>query len=729
MRPSLLFALATLAAPVHSATLSGTAVTRDGEPLPQVTLRLVGPSGARAVVSGAAGRFRADVEPGTYRLESALPGLVVSEPAEVRVTDDGRSVQVTLVPAPVREHVVVAAVRGEAPSSTLGVTVSALDHDRIVAREVIPLVQLLQDVPGVAVNRSGPLGRQATVFVRGGASGHTRVLVDGIPVNEPGGFFDHGSLLGLELQQVEVVRGAASSLYGSDALAGLIAVQTRRPAPGEPARAHLLAEGGSFGHRRGQGGVSGRSGRVDWNLAGLRVTTDNEGVNSTFRETAGVLALGVELSRRWSLQLTARGSDSFHGTPGQTAFGVIDHDSYFERTDVVSGLRLRGQGTRVRHELRAGLASSDQVSVDPASSGTFTPRFGDRVSVFGPMADFPNPAGFQNDTRRVTGGYLLEYDASRHLLSAGVDVERESGDLGTRGQTLLSPTRSNAGVYVQDRWTMAPTVFLTVGARLESNDSFGTAVVPRAALSWIAKEGGGRSTRLKASAGTGIKEPGFFESFGTSEFALGNPDLKAERSRTFDAGVEQRAWGGRVRVEATGFQHDYLDQIAYQLVDPATFRGTFVNLGRTRARGLELEMDAQPRRGLRFHGQYTYTDSEVVVSTNDFDPLLAPGKALLRRPRHTASFTAEGGPASGAVTAAMTVVRVGARADSDFAGLGLEENEDHTRVDARLRARAGGHAEVFAVAENLLDADYQEVLGYPALGRSLRFGLRLRAGR
>jgi vitamin B12 transporter len=724
------FVLAAVLAPVfaQAASLSGIVTASDGQPLRQVPLILSGASLTRSLVTTAGGRYEiAELAPGTYHVESGLRGLVVTPAADVRMEEHDVKLDLTLAPAPLREHVVVAAARGEAPSSTLGTTVTSLDQDRIEARAATSLTQLLLEVPGVAINRSGPVGRQATVFLRGGSSSHTRVLVDGIPVNEPGGYFDYGAQLGLDLQQVEVVRGAASSLYGSDALAGVIALQTRRPLPGEPTRMTLAAEGGSFAFQRYQAGASGHSGRLDWSASGARLLTDNEGPNSTFRESAGAVSVGADLGHSWSLQLTGRGGDSFHGTPGQTGLGELDADAYFERTDFVTGLRLRGSSGGLRHELRGGIARSNQLSVDPSDSGGYLPRYLGRVASF-PVSDYPNPTGYQNDTGRGVLGYQVEYGLGTHLVTGGVDAERESGDLGTRGEEILSPSRTNIGLYLQDRWAVTSSVFLTAGGRVEHNDSFGTAVVPRGAVSWILRSAGRNSTRLKASAGAGIKEPGFFESFGTSFYAQGNPDLKAERSHTYDGGIEQRGLDGRVRVELTAYRHDYRDQIAYTLADPATYRGTYVNLGQAKAQGVELELEAQPRPGIRVFGQYTYTDSTVVVSTSDFDPLLAAGKPLLRRPKNAGSLTVEGGPANGRFTAAATLVAVGARPDSDFAGLGLESNDAYTRVDARLRSRVSRRLELLAVAENLFDADYHEVLGYPALGRALRFGVRVNAG-
>src|SRR5262249_52275777 len=159
-------------------------------------------------------------------------------------------------------------------------------------------------------------------------------------------------------------------------------------------------------------------------------------------------------------------------------------------------------------------------------------------------------------------------------------------------EPLLHPERTNVGAYAQDR-IVAGSVFLTLGGRVEHNASYGTRFVPRAAAAW--RLGASGATTLKASGGAGVEEPTFFDSVGVSFYAQGYPDLRRETGVTFDAGIEQRLAADRVRLEATVFHHDYRDQINFQVVDPVTFQGTFVNLGKTRARGLELEAEAAPR--------------------------------------------------------------------------------------------------------------------------------------
>jgi vitamin B12 transporter len=703
--------------------LAGTVRTSDGTPVPNLVLIVRGPDAARTVVTGPEGLYRAPgLAPGHYQLALRAAGFVLTGVPEADVSGAEARLDLVLAAAPVREHVVVAATRDEAALSTVGVSATVLDADRIAEREAPSVLTLLEEVPGVVVARNGGLGLQGSLFVRGGESNFARILVDGVPVNQPGGEYNLGPLLPLELERVEVVRGATSSLYGTDALAGVVHLVTARHPVA--ARGRAEAQGGSFGWFRGEAGTAGQAGRFDWNLGGVHLRTDNEEPNSALRQDGGAASFGFAASAQTSVRLTLRGEDTTVGTPGQTAYGRPDLDARFDRQIGVAGLQLRHVRGRASHELRAGFALQDWLSRNPLDSGPYLPRAGDRVGT-DTFFDFVDPLGFQQDTRRLSTGYQLETQlGGRHILTVGAELERETGAVGSRAEPLLHPTRTNVGGYVQDRLVVGGRLFLTVGGRVEHNASFGTRAVPRLAAAWTVGESG--TTTLKASAGTGIKEPTFFESYGVSFYAQGNPDLRPERSVTFDAGIEQRLFGNRLRVEATAFHHDYRDQINFQVVDFSTFQGTFVNLGRTRAQGLELAAEAAPWSRVRLFAQYTYLDGVVKVSGDAFNEVYAAGRALLRRPQHQGSLTATfgGERASGG----GTLVLVGRRADSDFQNIGLTENEGYARLDLRARARILPRLEAVVVAENVLDRRYQEVLGYPALGRSLRAGLRFRSG-
>jgi vitamin B12 transporter len=703
-------------------TVTGSLRTSDGLPLPQVAVQLSPVAGGPplSAVTGPDGGFRIEAPRGAWTVQVEVPGFGAPQPDRLDVAGNAR-LDIKLVVAPVREHVVVVATRGEAPAGQSGVSVAVLDEERIEERAAVQTLTLLEELPGVSVARAGGSGAQSSLFVRGGESRHTRILLDGIPLNSAGGSFDFGSALPLDIAQVELSRGAGSALYGTDALAGVLNLVTRRGAG--PVNGRLEGEAGSFGHRRGAGATSGRSGRLDWALGGLHLETDGEQPNSGFSETALQANAGLELGPQASLRLLARMEDSTAGTPGPTAFGRADLDATFERRDDTVGLVGRLRGERIFQEARVAFARTRQLSLDPLDSGSYLPRSGAVVGSF-ELSDFPDPQGFQNDSARLTLGYRAELQASaRQQLTAGVDVERETGAVGANSGELLHPERTNLGLYAQDQLLLGP-ARLTLGARVERNDSFGTEVVPRAALAWRLR-GGSDTTTLRASAGAGIKEPTFVESFGTSFYARGNPDLRPERSRTYDVGVEQRAFAGRVRAEATLFRHDYRDLIGYAIVDFDTFAGSFVNVGETRAQGLELALEAAPLPWLSVAGTYTHMNSEVLASSSDFDPVYAVGRELLRRPADQGSLSLRAGDER--VSGLLVLVASSRRVDSDFVGLGLQENPGYARLDARLRYRAARHLELFAAADNLLDAQYQEVLGYPAPGRALRAGLRLLA--
>ena len=715
-------------------SVEGVVRTSDGLALPGVAVTLDGPVGARRVTTGPDGSFRVDgLAAGEYAASVDAPGLELREPARVAV-GAGESagspartgwLDLVLTPAPVSERVVVSATRGEATLSSLGIAADVLDRQHIDDRAAPSLLPLLQEVPGVSAARAGQTGLQASVFVRGGESRYARVLVDGVPVNQPGGAFDFGTAVPFELERVEVVRGAASSLYGTDALAGVISLQTRRARAGDRPSLRAEGEGGSFDWQRLLGATSGARGAFDWNAGVQRLTTDNEAPNSRFEQTAAALSAGARIDSRTEARAVVRFDAATTGTPGPTAFGRPDLDASFERDDLVASTSVRRAEARLSQQVNVGYARTDQLSRNPEDSGCYVPEWEGQTGVY-PNCDFPNTAGFQNRTARLAAGYQADVSVgTRHLLTAGGEVEHETGDLGNRSQERLTPERTNLGAYVQDRVLLGSRAYLTVGGRVERNGSYGTHAVPRAALA-VRLRDGDDATTVRASAGMGVKEPSFLESYGESFFAKGNPDLDPERSTTFDLGVEQRLFGSRLRASATAFHHDYRDQIAYTVVDFSTFEGTYVNLAHTRAQGVEVALEARPESHLRILGQYTYLDGEILESPSDFDPVYAAGEPLLRRPKHQGSLSAQ--LSFPRWSAGATLVRVGERADSDFVGLGLTRSSAYTRLDARLRLRVAGPVEAFVAGENLTGATYQEVLGYPALGRSVRGGMRLVIG-
>jgi len=696
-----------------AAEIRGSVTSGDGLPVSQAVVRLSRGGLIREAVTGTHGEFRLDVEDGAY--VASVHGFEV-DLSPIVVSGSDVALDIILKPARIREEVVVAATRSRTAVSSIGVSASVLEDEDLRNRQTLRLTDALAELPGMAVASAGGVGAQSSLFVRGGESRFARVLVDGVPVNEPGGYFNFGTLLTPDVERVEVVRGSFGTLYGSDALGGVVAIETSASLGGRRLRAEAGA--GGLGTRMLSASAAETRGPVSGSLSLARSTSDNEGPNADFTSNL----FGASLERRFgagaALQASFRLNTSEGGTPGPTVFGRPDLDARYERDLAIASVGGRFETGALRHSARVGFKRDDQLSLNPLDSGSYRPAYGSLEAAFD-SSDFPNPLGYRNRTDRIFGTYEIQAQIATHALTMGGDIERESGNLGNVGESPLSPRRVSYGVFAQDQLALGSTVFTTMSLRAEHNGSTGTTLVPHLSAAWMAARGASYDLTLRASGGAGIKAPSFFESYGTSSFALGNPDLKPERARTWDGGLSLRA-GEAFRAGATYFHHRYLDQIAYKIVSFSPFTGTYENLGEAEARGLEFSLDWRPSSHLRVSSHYTFQKSRILASTST-DPLLGVGRELLRRPKHSATVTAEG--SFSRATLAVTLASIGRRADSDFLGLGLTENEGFTRVDVRAGFRLGTQARLLAAVENVFDENYQEVLGYAALPRRFRISL------
>jgi vitamin B12 transporter len=310
------------------------------------------------------------------------------------------------------------------------------------------------------------------------------------------------------------------------------------------------------------------------------------------------------------------------------------------------------------------------------------------------------------------------------------DWDGERATLEDRLANTRTPaSRDNAGFAVQHQavWRR---VVATVGGRVEHNESVGNAAVPRGSIVIVAHDAPGAraavgDTRVHASAGMGIKEPTILQSFSPSPFFRGNPDLLPERSRSVEVGVEQRLAGDRARLELTWFDNEFHNLISTRTTNPATFEAQYFNIGLTRARGAELSADVAPAAPLHLRGGYTFLDSAVVDSTSPQSVVLQPGMWLFRRPRHSGFAGASW--SRGRVGADLSGLFIGRFVDSDFASLQppILEHPSYSTWDARLSFTVVPQAAILLSIDNLTGADYMEPLGYPALGRAVRLGLRV----
>jgi len=700
---------------VSAAPISGSVRTPYGLAVSRAVVRLESPTLFREVVTGSLGEFNVDLPDGSY--VASVRGFDV-DASPIVVAGQAVRVEISLRPARIREEVVVSATRSRTAVSAIGVSANVLESADLEDRQTLRLTDLLAELPGMAVAATGGVGAQSSLFMRGGESRFARVLIDGVPVNEPGGFFNFGTLLTPDVERVEVVRGSFGTLYGSDALAGVVALETTPAIAGRRLRGE--AGGGDMGSMSFSAVGSEKRGALAGSLSLGRSLTDNEGPNADFASNLFAASLEHRRLTGGSISGSFRLNTSEGGTPGATVFGRPDRDARYERDLLIATAASQFRSGALSHSTRVGFKRDDQLSRNPLDSGSYRPAFGAKRAAFD-SSDFPNPNGYRNETDRLFGTYELRGQIGPHSITAGGDIERETGRLGNVGATALSPRRTSYGAFAQDQIALGSRAFATMSLRAERNGSTGTTLVPHGSVAWIAARDADFEVTLRASGGAGIKAPSFFESYGTSSFALGNPDLKPERARTWDSGVDVRIGEG-ARLQATYFHHQYLDQIAYKIVSFSPFVGTYENLGETQARGLEFAFEWRPSSHFRLVSNYTRQTTEIVISTST-DPLLAVGKELRRRPKHQGSLTAEATIARG--TLAATLLSVGRRADSDFLGIGLVENPAFIRFDVRGAYRLSSKARILATVENLTNTDYQEVLGFAGLPRRFRISLAL----
>jgi vitamin B12 transporter len=624
----------------------------------------------------------------------------------------------------IHETVVVTATGREMLESKVGASITVLDREQIEQRHALSTIDLLRTIPGIVAVRAGGIGNLTGVFVRGGESTYNKVLLDGMPLNEPGGAFNFASLSPENIERIEVLRGAHSALFGSDAMASVIQLFSVRPETSRP-QLNITVDGGTYDTAHLAVGAGARNGSVQYSLFGSHLRTDNRDPNNESNTSTMSVNLTRMLTSGASARFLGRGEFGRAGTPGTTAFGRPDMDAHFRHRDAsVLGGWNQPLGSRVTQQTSYSYIATKYRSTNLVTDPSYTPRFGDLVAAF-PSSDFL----YDSETQLERHHFEYRADAvvgRNQVVTAAFAYDGERGVLTNHRstETPQRPSRNNTGTTVQYEAT-AERMSIVGGIRFENNGSFGFYVAPRVAASWLISSGNEAfgSTRLRASVGRGIKEPLFIQSYSPSPSFLGNPNLAPERSRGFDLGFEQRFAGDRAAVEVTYFANHFDDLISLGPFDPVTFNAQYENIGETRASGLELVGTALVNGGLRVSGGYTLLDSEVVRSISS-SPIFAPGRELYRRPRHSGSLQAS--YSRSRVSLTLGAVFVGSRVDTDFNFPTVMSNEGYAAWNASGEVRIAGRTAGFVTIDNLASREYMEPLGYRALGRTVRVGIRTR---
>jgi vitamin B12 transporter len=677
---------------------------------------------------------------GKYHLQVLAPGFA---PQTMSVAENhAEVVTIQVQVATATETVVVSATRTPVPAEETGASVSTLESGDLEVMQPAAESDALRFLPGAIVNSAGQSGGLASLFVRGGDSDYNKVIIDGVPVNEPGGIFDFGTVPMEGAERLEFLRGAQSTLYGSDAMTSVVQLFSRTGSTPVP-ELRFGADGGNFNTAHGFAALAGARGIWDYNVFADQFNTQGLGVNNDYSNSLQGGNAGVRATDSAYFRVRIRHANSRTGVPGEWNFNgapilAPDIDARARQNNLLASAELtisapshwehRLEGYEYNHRL----LNEDTLPDRGCDVATF--NFTD---CFFLDLEHINRAGFM-----YQGDYTPRSWAET---SIGYEFEDENGNFNSQylttdaignpiiGMSLTHGLRLNHALFAQQRITRGR-LSMVGGVRYVHNASFGDRAVPRVAATFLALRGGEwlSGTRLRFSYAAGVKEPSFEASFGiTGTFpTIPNPNLKPEENHAFEAGLEQSLRGGRYSFSAVYFNNQFHNQIEFESIPP-TFVGEFVNVNRSMAHGAEIEFKGRLRKHIQLDSAYTYTSTQILeaplcTATNFCDPLLSAGSPLLRRPKHSASILLNyaGSHWGGSVGESF----VGRRPDSDFLGLGIDHAAGYVRADVggwyAVRPRVTAYVNV----ANALDRRYNEVVGYPALPVNFRAGVRFRIG-
>jgi vitamin B12 transporter len=609
-------------------------------------------------------------------------------------------------------RVVITATRVATTAASVISAATIIDRAYIERTGVRDVAELLRLVPGVVMARSGGPGAQSSLFLRGGENDYVRVLIDGVPVNDPGGAMDFAWLSVDDVERIEVVRGPASVLYGTDAVTGVVQVFTRR-ATFSAAEGEVAA--GRYGHRLARGNASSGTDRLNFTIGGA--TEQSDGLlpfNSQYMRDVASAALRAMPAPATRLDLTVRGvNDEFH-FPTNGAGGITDSNAFRDNRRLIAAATVAHTlSSRVNGELSfTAMNNRGKDDNRPDSPGDTT--------------GFHYYDALTSVRRRAVEGRVNVLVSSSSVFTLGAESMREA----QRGndssnfsfeRSRFVADRRNEAVFAQ--WLSEQgRVALTAGARYDDNSTFGAFRTARAGVAVRAWTGG----TIRTTIGTAFKAPTFFESFNTA-FSTGNTELEPERSRSWEAGLRHTTPGGRLALGATWFDQRFRDMIQYAFVSPEL--PNYFNVAVASARGLELEATAQPGARMRIGANLTLLRTRVDdagLQTGE-SATFVEGNRLLRRPSTQASATA-GINLPSRATADIVMTYTGARDDRDFSTFPAAPVvlPSWTRVDVAITKaiELGARFELRARIENLLGSRYEEIANYPAAGRSLTIGVR-----
>ena len=623
------------------------------------------------------------------------------------------------------QELVVTATRSPLPADAVVSSVTTITGEELRARGVRFVQDAIRQVPGAMVVQGSSYGGVSSLFLRGGESDYVKVLIDGVPVNQSGGGYNWANLTTDNVERIEILRGPASVLYGSDAVTGVVQVFTRRGTAGLAVEGG--AEAGSFGTILGQASVLGGTERVNYSADASRIATDGTySFNNDYGNTVLSGSLRGTPDQLTEVSLTTRFSDSRYHFPTDFSGALADSDqSNANRALSLAADIGRRLGERSDLRFTAGGSRTDSDFDDAPDTPADTTGFA---------------FSSHRESRNDRGNLDLRLNAQvtpTFMLTTGGQVERETerqsgestsnfGGIVTTPDTPFDRGRTTFGYYLQGVVNLPSGLAINLNGRLDHNSGFGTFLTYRAGLVYRLAS----RTRARASVGRAFKAPTFCEQYCDAPFVVGDSALQPERSTSWEVGLEQDIYSDQLRLWATYFDQRFRDLILYDGSVPPG-EPTYFNGAEATARGIEAGLGSTLGAGIVVSASYTYLFTEATDDAGMPSPTFAQGAPLIRRPSHSAELTLSARLWKRA-TLGGSLTWVGSRDDVDF----TQTPSARVELPAYAVVDVAGELEILVAApgrpgvsgtmrvENLLDESYDQVVGFPGRPRGVFGGVR-----
>ncbi|MEO7170986.1 MAG: TonB-dependent receptor [Sphingomonas sp.] len=637
----------------------------------------------------------------TVVLIAATPALAQSNPTQPTTDDKGDDIVVT------------ASRSGDGVAvKNLGASVTIIDDAALQERQTRIVSDVLRDVPGIAVNRTGAIGGLTQIRVRGTEGNHVLVLIDGIKASDPYyGEYDFGTLIADEDAKIEVLRGQQSSLYGSDAIGGVIQyiTLTGAEAPGIKVR----AEGGSFGTASGGARVAGVTGDLDYAVSSSLYRTDGTPTARNGTRDIGSTSIGASAKLTWSpssiFKLTGVGRYSYTD--------ALSNNSESNPASPLFGYTVDSPGVRLTNTAFYGLVRAELSLADGRWTNALSGQFADTTRKGYTRAGFD----YGDKGRRYKGSFESTFrfgtDTFQSRITGAVDVEREEFENTTPSAFVFQGKRHTDNVGLVGEYDLLVDNRLSLGAsiRRDLNTRFADVTTWRAQGSYRFDTG----TRIRGAYGTGVKNPGYYELYGYSDGKyIGNPNLKPEKSKGWEAGIEQDFAGNHATIGATYFDSKLEDEIYTTYPAPLYIATPGNRTTLSRQHGVEVFASATPIPQLRFDLAYTYLHARE------------NGAVEVRRPNHIASLNTTVFSADKRFSGTLTVRYNGRQTDVAYTNpsyipvtVSLQE---YVLVNLNAEYKVTDKISVYGRVENLFDEDYEEVFSFATPGRAAYGGVKVR---